>query len=51
MENSKYSSTHFKNIDDDNAGRYRQQNVLIYGTTTTPPDYTQLNDKMAHFID
>lgn len=25
-----------KNIDDDNAGRYRQQNVLISGATTPP---------------
>ncbi|MEG1235113.1 MAG: Fic family protein [Acinetobacter sp.] len=40
-----------KNIDDDNAGRYRQQNVLISGATSTPPDYTLLNDKMAHFVD
>ena len=40
-----------KNIDDHNAGRYRQQNVLISGATNTPPDYTLLNDKMAQFID
>ena len=40
-----------KNIDDDNAGRYRQQNVLISGATNTPPDYTLLNDKMVQFID
>lgn len=40
-----------KNIDDENAGRYRQQNVLISGATTTPPDHTLLNDKMAQFID
>ena len=40
-----------KNIDDDNAGRYRQQNVLISGATSTPPDYTLLNDKMAQLID
>ena len=40
-----------KNIDDENAGRYRQQNVLISGATTTPPDYTLLNDKMAQLID
>jgi Fic family protein len=40
-----------KNIDDDNAGRYRQQNVLISGATTMPPDYTLLNDKMAHLVD
>ena len=40
-----------KNIDDENAGRYRQQNVLISGATNTPLDYTLLNDKMAQFID
>ncbi len=40
-----------KNIDDDNAGRYRQQNVLISGATTAPPDYTLLNDKMAQLVD
>ncbi|OTG69448.1 cell filamentation protein Fic [Acinetobacter sp. ANC 4470] len=40
-----------KNIDDENAGRYRQQNVLISGAATNPPDYTLLNDKMAQFID
>ena len=40
-----------KNIDDDNAGRYRQQNVLISGASTNPPDHTLLNDKMAQFID
>ena len=27
-----------KNIDDDNAGRYRQQNVLISGASSTPPE-------------
>ena len=40
-----------KNIDDDNTGRYRQQNVLISGATSTPPDYTLLNDKMAQLVD
>ena len=40
-----------KNIDNENAGRYRQQNVLISSATTNPPDYTLLNDKMAQFID
>lgn len=39
-----------KNIDDENAGRYRQQNVLISGATSTPPDYTLLNDKMGQLI-
>ena len=39
-----------KNIDDVNAGRYRQQNVLISGATTNPADHTLLNDKMAQYI-
>lgn len=41
----------FKNIDDENAGRYRQQNALISGPSITAPDHTLLNDKMAQFID
>ena len=40
-----------KNIDDENAGRYREQNVLISGATTTPLDYKLLNEKMAQLID
>ena len=40
-----------KNIADDNAGRYRQQNVLISSATSTPPDYTLLNDKMVQLVD
>lgn len=40
-----------KNIDEEKAGRYRQQNVLISGATSTPPDYTLLNDKMAQLVD
>ena len=40
-----------KNIDDDNAGRYRQQNVLISGATNMQTDYTLLNEKMAQFVE
>ena len=40
-----------KNIDDENAGQYRQQNVLISGATTNPLDYNLLNHKMAQFVD
>lgn len=40
-----------KNIDDDNAERYRQQNVLISGPTTTLHDNTLLNDKMIQLVD
>lgn len=39
-----------KNIDDENAGRYRQVNVLISGATHTPPDYALVADKMQQFI-
>ncbi|WP_422445222.1 MULTISPECIES: hypothetical protein [unclassified Endozoicomonas] len=31
-----------KNIDDGNAGRYRQQNVVIAGAEHTPPDHYHL---------
>lgn len=30
---------------------YRQKNVLISGVSTTPPNYTLLNDKMAQLVD
>lgn len=39
-----------KNSDDENAGQYRQQDVLISGATN-PPDYNLLNHKIAQFID
>ncbi len=40
-----------KNIDDDNAGRYRNVNVLIAGASHTPPDHTLISDQMSQFID
>lgn len=39
-----------KNIDDDNAGRYRQANVLIAGARHTPPDAVLLPELMGGFI-
>lgn len=39
-----------KNIDDDNAGRYRQANVLIAGARHTPPDAVLLPELMDGFI-
>ncbi|MDD5387437.1 MAG: Fic family protein [Sulfuricurvum sp.] len=39
-----------KKIDDTNAGRYRNINVLISGATHRPPDYLSVPDKMADFI-
>ena len=40
-----------KNIDDDNAGRYRNVNVLIAGASHTPPDQTLIAEQMSAFID
>lgn len=38
-----------KNIDADNAGRYRQVNVLISGADHTPPDALQVPEQMHAF--
>ena len=40
-----------KNIDSDNAGRYRQVNVLISGAEHRPPEALQVPEQMAAFID
>jgi Fic family protein len=39
-----------KNIDDDNAGRYRNINVLISGAKHTPPDALLVPEKMQAFM-
>ena len=39
-----------KNVDDTNAGKYRQVNVMISGANHTPPDHTQLTEQMEAFI-
>lgn len=39
-----------KGIDDENAGQYRKQNVIISGTKYVPPDFLVLNDEMNKFI-
>ncbi|WP_432400824.1 Fic family protein [Wukongibacter sp. M2B1] len=39
-----------KGIDDENAGQYRKQNVIISGAKHIPPDYLVLNDEMNRFI-
>lgn len=39
-----------KNIDNDNAGRYRQENVLISGAEHIPPAHYLLNDQMAELL-
>lgn len=36
-----------KNIDDRNAGQYRQENVVIAGAEHLPPDYIKVSDAMA----
>jgi Fic family protein len=40
-----------KNIDSENAGKYRFINVLISGAQHRPCDYLQVNEKMLSFID
>lgn len=40
-----------KNIDDKNAGAYRNNNVIISGADHTPPDFTQVASEMKAFID
>lgn len=40
-----------KNIDPDNAGRYRQQNVLMAGAEHRPPDAVLVPEQMQEFID
>jgi Fic family protein len=40
-----------KAIDDGEAGRYRQENVVIAGASTTPPDFLHLPQEMAALIE
>ena len=39
-----------KNIDDENAGRYRMINVRISGSQHTPPHFTVLSEKMEQLM-
>lgn len=39
-----------KNIDDQNAGAYRNHNVIIAGAEHRPPDFLQVQDLMAEFV-
>ncbi len=39
-----------KNIDDENAGRYRRENVTIKGATHTPPDYLKVPELMEKLV-
>jgi fido (protein-threonine AMPylation protein) len=40
----------YKNIDNEVAGRYRTENVVITGAGFTPPDHFHLPEKMAELI-
>lgn len=39
-----------KDIDDENAGRYRRQNVTIKGATHIPPDYLKVPELMEKLV-
>lgn len=39
-----------KDIDDENAGRYRRENVTIKGATHIPPDYLKVPELMAKLV-
>nr|WP_326116505.1 Fic family protein [Paenibacillus alginolyticus] len=39
-----------KNIDDENAGRYRKTNVLISGSQHNPPHFTVVTEKMEKLV-
>jgi len=39
-----------KEIDNNNAGLYRKENVIISGAKHIPPDFTTLNSEMELFI-
>jgi len=39
-----------KNIDDDHAGRYRTENIVISGAEHTPPDYLHAPEQMRELL-
>lgn len=39
-----------KGIDNEQAGRYRHENVVIAGASTTPPDFLHLGEEMQQLI-
>ena len=39
-----------KGIDDENAGRYRNENVIISGATHVPPDHTKISELMGKLV-
>ncbi|WP_333653114.1 Fic family protein [Dissulfurispira sp.] len=40
----------FQQIDSENAGRYRQRNVIITGTDYLPPDYQKVPELMKNIL-
>ncbi|SMG59128.1 Fic family protein [Paraburkholderia susongensis] len=40
-----------KAIDDKEAGRYRQENVVIAGASTTPPDFLHVPEEMKRLVE
>jgi Fic family protein len=39
-----------KRVDDNEAGRYRQENVVIAGASTTPPEFLHVPEEMARLM-
>lgn len=39
-----------KGIDDENAGRYRNENVIIGGATHIPPEHTKISELMEELV-
>lgn len=39
-----------KSIDNEEAGRYRRENVVISGASTVPPDFLRLNEEMQSLV-
>ena len=39
-----------KGIDDENAGKYRNENVIISGATHIPPDHTKISELMEKLV-
>lgn len=50
MEYKKYSSIILKEIDNENAGRYRKENVTIKGAIHILPDYIKIPELMEKLI-
>ncbi|WP_414137088.1 Fic family protein [Burkholderia cepacia] len=51
LDRSRWRGLWSKGIDAEEAGRYRRENVVIAGASTTPPDFMHLPAEMAALID